>query len=271
MQPTSGNKPRITIIGLGWLGQALAMRWQQHGGQVFGSCRTAEKRTQLQQQGVSAFTWQSGEPVELPSADCLVLTLPPSTFAATGTADYVSALAQCVQAAADKGYRQVIQISSTGVYGRQDSGRDDQPIHPDSERGQLLWRAEQAIRQGPLPWTILRSAGQIGPGRHPGRFLAGKTVSDGGAPVNLVHQQDLVTVLCALLERPCPGETFNLCAPDHPSREQFYTAACAAAGLPIPVFRDQSTLGLCIDGRRVMEVVGCHYAVTDLMAWLSVS
>ena len=71
MQPTSGNKPRITIIGLGWLGQALAMRWQQHGGQVFGSCRTAEKRTQLQQQGVSAFTWQSGEPVELPSADCL--------------------------------------------------------------------------------------------------------------------------------------------------------------------------------------------------------
>lgn len=262
---------RITIVGLGWLGLPLAQAWQQQGGVAYGSCRTPAKQQQLLHAGIRAFCWQAGLPPELPPAEALVLALPPGQVAGEAGSDYVTILNQLVQAASQRGYRQVLHVSSTGVYGASDSGCEDEPVHPDSERGLLLWQAEQVIRQGALPWTIVRSAGQIGPGRHPGRFLAGREVKQGGAPVNLVHQQDLVRMLCALLQRGARGETFNLCAPDHPSRSQFYCAASRQLGLSLPVFQDQFTSGRCIDGRRVAEVVGCDYAVSDLMAWLSVA
>lgn len=262
---------RITIVGLGWLGLPLAQAWQLAGGVAYGSCRTAIKQQQLLAGGIQAFCWQAGTPPDLPPAEGLVLALPPGQIARAPGCDYATTLHQLVQAASLRGYQQVLHVSSTGVYGAADTGDDAVPVHPDSERGELLWRAEQAVRQGGLPWTIVRSAGQIGPGRHPGRFLSGREVKQGGAPVNLVHQQDLVRMVTALLQRGARGETFNLCAPDHPSRSLFYGAASRQLGLPLPVFQDQLTSGRCIDGRRVAEVVGCDYAVSDLMAWLSVA
>ena len=71
---------------------------------------------------------------------------------------------------------------------------------------------------------------------HPGRFLAGKTLDGGAQSVNLVHLDDVVAACMLLLERGKDGDVFNLSAPVHPRREQFYSFAARQQGLPAPVF-----------------------------------
>ncbi len=85
--------------------------------------------------------------------------------------------------------------------------------------------------------------------------------------MNLVHQRDVIGVISALLKQP-RNDIFNLAAPDHPTRAQFYCQACQSAGLPLPRFSDMENDGKLIDGGRVESVLGYHYQVRDLMAWL---
>ncbi|HAP82964.1 MAG TPA: NAD(P)-dependent oxidoreductase, partial [Enterobacteriaceae bacterium] len=42
----------------------------------------------------------------------------------------------------------------------------------------------------------------VGPGRHPGRFFAGKSGPNGNHGVNLVHLEDVVGAISLLLEAP---------------------------------------------------------------------
>ena len=52
---------------------------------------------------------------------------------------------------------------------------------------------------------ILRLAGLVGPGRHPGRFFAGKSAPDGQHGVNLVHLEDVIGAIELLLQAPKGG------------------------------------------------------------------
>ncbi len=55
----------------------------------------------------------------------------------------------------------------------------------------------------------LRLAGLVGPGRHPGRFFAGKTAPDGEHGVNLVHLQDVIGAITLLLQAPKGGHIYR--------------------------------------------------------------
>jgi nucleoside-diphosphate-sugar epimerase len=61
----------------------------------------------------------------------------------------------------------------------------------------------------------------VGPGRHPGRFFAGKTAPDGQHGVNLVHLEDVIGAIELLLQAPKGGHIYNICAPTHPARSTF--------------------------------------------------
>ena len=83
--------------------------------------------------------------------------------------------------------------------------------------------------------TILRLAGLYGYGRQPGRRLAGQEVTGGDAPVNLVHRDDVVSVLVKVIEENIRG-VFNVCADTHPSRKEVYTAQAERLGFEPPRF-----------------------------------
>ncbi len=89
--------------------------------------------------------------------------------------------------------------------------------------GRVLEELEDWLHN--LPGTsvdILRLAGLVGPGRHPGRFFAGKTAPDGEHGVNLVHLEDVIGAITLLLQAPKGGHIYNICAPAHPARNVFY-------------------------------------------------
>jgi nucleoside-diphosphate-sugar epimerase len=251
---------KIAIVGLGWLGAPLARHLSRTGWPVVGSVTREEKCRQLRQQGLDAHVWLADEQSNWPAAlqaDTLILNIPPGR-----TPDYVALVRHLCRQAEAVGFKRLLYVSSTSVYGGTGLMLEDQPVRPDSARG------KEMLQCGIEDITLLRPAGLYGPARYPGRFLAGKSSVQGGQGVNLVHREDVIGIVEQILLQQAWGELFNVCAPGHPSRQAFYTLACELAGLPLPRFTDQLAEGKQIDGSKVCRVLGYAYQYPDPERWL---
>lgn len=258
----------ISILGCGWLGWPLAKKLIADGHSVKGSTTSSEKLIGLRETGIQAYqlkaTEQSleGEAVsDFFHTDMLVLNIPPG-----GRRDPAAALAypgqieQVLRAAEAGTVEQLLFISSTGVYSR-DGGvvNEDTPPDPDTASGRAVWEAEQLVRRY-ADWqpTVLRMSGLVGGSRRPGRFLAGKTnLPNGQNRVNLVHLEDCLGVVMSVLRQQTWGETFNVCADEHPTRADFYTQQAIKEGLTPPTFStDNDGQYRIVDNTKLKKQLG---------------
>lgn len=261
----------IGILGAGWLGLPLARALLAAGKKVAVTVSSAEKAARLQGEGIHAHPLTIS--AEMPVADkkeqwpipceTLVICVPPSK-----TDDYPLAVAKACQLAKAHGTRRVLFVSATSVWGAgQAEGEQPKPRHA---RGERMLAAEQAVLAAGFECVmIVRPSGLYGPDRHPGRFLAGKTLEGGAQAVNLVHLDDVVAACLLLLERGKDGDAYNLSAPVHPRREQFYPFAARQLGLPAPVFIEPAGAFLPIDGLRICEQLGFNYRWPDPAHWFA--
>jgi nucleoside-diphosphate-sugar epimerase len=249
---------RIVVVGLGWLGTALAVDLAADGHDVHGTRTRLDGRDELARRGVTlhrlvARPALDGDAAILAGADRVVLAVPPS-----GLGDaYGAAIGRLAQAASDAG--QLVHCSSTGVHpdrpGHPETDEDDVPADPGPRAARLL-EAERAVREAGPPATVLRLAGLWGHGRHPVRFLAGRDRPGGDAPVNLVHRDDVIAAVRAVaLEAPVTG-TYAVVADRHPSRAEFYPAEARRLGLPPPRFGPGPSPGKRISGERLAAATG---------------
>lgn len=230
----------VGVLGCGWLGLALAAELVRRGHVVKGSVTHAEKLGGLAEAGIEGYRLEltptlTGDVEDFFDTSALVITLPPKRSEAGARERYPA------QIRAALGYvpedTHVIFTSSTSVYpelGRvvteTDAGGDV------SESGQAILAAETLV--GARNGTILRLAGLYGYDRQPGRRLAGRDISGGDAPVNLVHRDDVVEVLVRVLEQNLRNVTLNVCADRHPTRREVYTRQAERLGLPAPRFTE---------------------------------
>lgn len=263
---------RVSIIGLGWLGLPLARFLAEKGYEVIGSKTTFEGVQEIRQQGINSrllnITPELGPEFDNVSAlfrtDVLIITLPVSTggdgkFGYAGRIQKIADLAQYFQV------KQVVFLSSTSVYSAKGGHYSESaPTEPDSENGKILLSVEKTLRQSAIPSVaILRLAGLVGPKRHPGYFLAGKKQCKGAEqPVNLVHQQDVVSAIHLLLQHPKARILYNLCAPEHPSKREFYPHMAVLLGLEPPEFVEsvQNEQLRMIDGQHICDELGFVYS-----------
>lgn len=176
---------------------------------------------------------------------------------------------QVVDSALAAAVPRIIFTSSTSVYGEGPGvKREESTTAPCSPAGMCLVELENWLHQ--LPHTsvdILRLAGLaglVGPGRHPGRFLAGKQgLPGGGLGVNLVHLADVISAITLLLQLPRGGHRYNLCAPGHPAKREYYPAMARALGIASPVYLADAgdVEGKIIDGSRICKELGFDYLV----------
>ena len=170
------------------------------------------------------------------NVDALILTLPPSSFSSQQYCEYLAFLAN---QAKKQGVQHVLFTSSTSVFPNI-SGQFDESsqLSAETEMGKTLIQAEQYLFQSGISHCdILRLAGLIGKQRHPVKFLAGKhNLKQGYSPVNLVHLEDCIQAITALLMNPNGLRTYHLCAPIHPTRAEYYTKAAVFYDLPILQF-----------------------------------
>ena len=234
----------VAIVGLGWLGLPLALHLKEIGWCVKGSKKSPEDAQKLHQLGIETYPFSFSEKMnDLPDniqslfdVDALIITLPPSGFSSQ---QYCEHLAFLANQAKKKGVQHLIFTSSTSVF-PDISGQFDEssPLSAEIEIGKTLIQAEQCLFQSEISHCdILRLAGLIGKQRHPVKFLAGKrNLKQGNSPVNLVHIEDCIQAITALLMNPNGLRVYHLCAPIHPTRTEYYTKAAACYDLFTPQF-----------------------------------
>lgn len=268
---------KVAIIGLGWLGMPLALALNGHGYRVVGSKTTIDGVEAARLSGIECYPLRLTPEPEcdaealnaLLQVDALVITLPASRTAQGGD-NYVLAIQALVNSARVFHVPRIIFTSSTSVYGETTGTvRENSPLQPVSVAGKVLMSIEQWLQH--LPDTsvdILRLAGLVGIDRHPGRFLAGKTgLSGGGLGVNLVHQEDVLSAIQLLLKLPSGGHLYNLCAPEHPAKQDYYSSQARKLNLTPPQFaaeHDESA-GRLVDGQRICRELGFEYQYPDPM------
>jgi nucleoside-diphosphate-sugar epimerase len=116
-----------------------------------------------------------------------------------------------------------------------------------------------------LDATILRFGGLYGSERHPGRFLAGRSgLARPNAPVNLIHLDDCIGLVEAVMRANARNDVFNAVAPEHPTRQETYTAAAASLGLERPEFdANDERSGKAIRSTKSQDVLGYAYQHPD--------
>ncbi|SRX52702.1 NAD(P)H-binding protein [Aequorivita sp. CIP111184] len=240
----------IAIAGLGWLGQPLAYRLNMLGYMVKGSVTTIEKATMLQKNGFDAYPLEISEigvigevKTLLKNADCLMIMIPPGLRKNTG-ADYVLKMTHLLEAIKESSVEKIILISSTSVYDdSQGNVTENNEPQPDTIAGKQLRQVEELfINSEELQTTVVRFGGLIGGSRQPAKYLAGrKDLSDGNAPVNLIHRDDCITILIEILKQDAFGNVFNAVNPDHPKKSDYYIQKTKELGLEPPTFAEGDT------------------------------
>ena len=236
----------ISILGCGWYGKALGTSLIDKGFTVNGSVTSANKFSELSNLKIKPYLVNLSSHIENNNADffeadVLIICIPPKFR--QGEADiYLDKIKNLIGVIGESQVKKVIYISSTKVYG--DCNRIVSELDsslPDEKEGRILLAAEQLFEtESIFDTTIIRFGGLVGPGRHPGKFFAGKTnVPNGQCPVNLVHLDDCIGITEAVIEKDAFGFVFNAVLPSHPTKTDFYTATTLQAGLPAPSFIDE--------------------------------
>lgn len=272
MKAKKNNLNTVSILGCGWLGLPLARRLIKHGLSVKGSTSTLEKISLLESEGIAPFFISindnqiEGNIGEFLQSEILVINIPPKRK--PDIVEYYTRQLDLLIAQIEmSSVKKVIFVSTTSVY-QNNNGTVTEDTRPQPEKpsGIVTLDVENKLRSNPsFQTTLIRFAGLMGPDRHPGRFLAGKTNLPGANdPVNLIHLEDCIEIIQRVIEKGAWGEVFNGCADGHPAKKEFYTKAAIAQGLVPPEFSSEASSGFkIVDGSKVKLSLHYQYQFAD--------
>lgn len=229
---------KIVIVGYGWLGQQLAVALCADGHQLVVTRRNAQSLVNLPA-GVKGLVLDLNLQDNCPEnvADAfsnavVICAIAPGQQ--SGTNSYVKSLQQLNSIITKAGSKALIHFSSTGIYQGLDGNVDENSLLLESlPKVQLLVAGEKALQQFPRCIT-LRLAGLMGPGRHPGRFVANKTLPDPNGLINMVHAVDIIGAVQSILPTEhWQSAIYNLSCPVKLSRRDFYQRATDLAGTQV--------------------------------------
>lgn len=258
---------QISVIGCGWLGLPLASELVKNGHTIKGSTTSVDKIDSLKSAGILPFLVTiSEETISKTIDDCLkdseilILNIPPG-LRKNPEGNFVKQMELLCRHIERSSIKNVLYISSTSVY-ENSLGfpmiTEESPTTGQSASAQQLIAVEKMLRTNRnFDTTILRFGGLIGKDRDPARFLSGKkNLKDPEGPVNLIHQTDAIAIIKIILKNQDWCTEFNAVAPEHPSREAYYTSVCKLKNLPLPRFDHSApSLGKIISSAKVAQVL----------------
>lgn len=266
---------KISILGCGWLGLPLGDFLIKKGHSVFGSTTRKEKFDEIKAASIQPFLinlpdeFDEKKISDFFQTDILILNIPPGRKHPNVEEHHFKQIEKVVELSKKGTIQKVIFVSSTGVYGDKNRIVTESDI-PQPTRGstKAIVKAETLLlNQVNFQTTILRMGGLVGGNRKAGRFLAGKQdVKNGDASINMVHRDDCIGVIDAVLKQEIWGEIFNVCADKHPTRREFYLAQTAKQGLEQPTFaEDEETSFKIVSNKKVKELLNYDFLHPDPM------
>ncbi|AWG20699.1 NAD(P)-dependent oxidoreductase [Flavobacterium faecale] len=247
---------QISILGCGWLGLPLAKSLKQKDFDVKGSTTSTDKKASLETVGIKHYaialetnTVQDSVPSFLDGSEVLIIAIPPKLrgknkdYSDANKNSFVKKIQNLIPFIENSTVDKVVFISSTAVYGEANATLDEDAVAmPVTESGKQLLEIENMLLANTnLQTTIIRFGGLIGPDRNPARFLAGKeNLPNPDAAVNLIHLDDCIGVIEAIMAQEYWNAVVNAVAPQHPSRKEYYTQKAIQEGLQPPTFDEET-------------------------------
>lgn len=233
------------------MGFPLAKKLVKNGFLVKGSTTSLAKKEILEDEGIKSYQLcLSQNSLEIDSTDffdtdVLVICIPPKR---SEKEQYLAKIKQLDFFLAKIPF--VIFTSSTAVYPNiNDEVFEESPIVDNH-----LYQVEQYL-QDKTETCILRLSGLIGGNRHAGRFFSGKeNISNGLAPVNLIHQDDVVEITYQVIRKEVKG-IFNVCCLEHPTKNDFYTLATKNYGGDLPKFKLEKEAFKKVNGQKILQKI----------------
>jgi nucleoside-diphosphate-sugar epimerase len=233
------------VIGCGYLGLRVALRWVAAGETVYATTRSDHRADELRAQGIRPIlldVTQSARLPDLPQADTVLYALGYEPQPNVSRHDvYVTGLARVLDVLPCPTGR-LIFISSTGVYGQNDGSwvNEDTPCAPDREGGREFFAAETLLRQHAIgsKTIILRMAGLYGPDRllRVRDLKARRPMPLREDFLNLIHVVDMVEIVLQV-ERKIRPPALYLAGDGQPvDRRQYYEYLASQIGAPRPTF-----------------------------------
>ena len=262
---------RSLIVGCGYLGMHLAARLIEQGATVFGTTRSETRMRQLSELGVQPMLVHVTQPLTLAALrpaleseqlDVYYMVPPgrpnrsptPRQTVLGGTAHILKQLRNT-----HANVRRATLVSSSAVYGQTGGERvdADTPPQPNSERGKLLLDGEKLWLDAGDHFHVLRLAGIYGPAR----IIGQRAISDGAplvgnpdALLNLIHVDDAVSLLIAMMTGAPPGRIELGCDGNPIPRIEYYTHLAERLNAPVPEVVDDeqaaAQFGLNVDRLR---------------------
>lgn len=255
-------KASVSILGSGWLGLPLAEHFVQLGYPVKASTRSEKRLSQIESRGATGFI------VDIENLpDNIQRFLDSRILIINITSKNIEAFRALIKVIEISTVEKVLFVSSSSVY--KNLNRVVTEEEGAENEQSVLFQIENLFRDNKhFATTIVRFAGLIGYTRHPGRFFKhGKVVQQADAPVNLIHRDDCVAIIYAIIEKEIWGEVFNAVADTHPVKREFYTQARKFLDLPPPEFSDAHELAYkIVSNQKVKRVLDYKFAFPDLMA-----
>ncbi len=265
----------ISILGCGWLGLPLANKFTEAGHKVKGSTTSRDKINLLSSEGIIPYQIQlfeegvQGDMTSfLKDSEVLIIDIPPGLRKDPDT-NFVGKIERLKYYIEKSDIEKVLFVSATSVF----KDGNEFPVYTEedaangiAENSIQLKEAEMLLKDSERYVTsIIRFGGLIGPGRHPVNYLSGKSdLKDPEGPVNLIHLEDCIGIIAAILEKEAWGETFHGVYPDHPTRKDYYTRAAKEKGLASMDFStDSISQGKIVNSVKIEEILGyqCNTAI----------
>ena len=267
------NKKEINLLGCGWLGFPLALSLISRGFNVKGSTTSPEKMQVLKAAGIDPFLVQFDQSLPEPDltklldGDILIVSVPPGRRTADGPDNYKRMGEILTTKLPKSSISKLIFISSTSVYSDSNSVLTEiSEISPQTASAKIIAEIEKSLLALPIQVIILRLAGLFGPGRSPGRFFSGKTnIPNGLAPVNMIHQEEVVSLINSLIDSDSASGVYIGSTPSHPTKEEFYTLAAHIDKLPEPDFIPEKLSWKIVESERVEKELGFIYKLPNLI------
>jgi nucleoside-diphosphate-sugar epimerase len=261
----------VVIWGAGWLGGPLLEVLNNKGIQAIGVTRTEESAQALNNKKLLAqafnamalsdfdqAAWQTYK-----NAKVWFILIPPR-LRTSPQGEYVLLLNRLKQALLHFNVEHCIMASSTSVYPdvAQEFTEDYVFSAQEKSTNELIQAEQVLLDQNQCKITILRFAGLSGGSRMLAKHFAGKTnLSQGSAPVNLVHLNDAVASLMFVYEHRLTG-IFNVCSSLHPLKRDFYTQLAQQFDLSLPQFIQEHAGGKQIANQKLKNA-GFAYQFND--------
>jgi len=228
------------ILGCGYLGRVVALRWLAEGKSV--AALTRSRSAELHTMGIEPVLGDVTDPasLQLPSVETVLYAIGLDRNSGKSMREvYLNGLSNVLNVLPRP--KTFIYISSTSVYGQNDGDWVDEssPTLPVEESGQIVLECERLLRERLPEAIILRFAGIYGPGRVIRRASIEKGeafATDPDGYLNLIHVDDGATAVLAAAVRAPAGATYNVVDDQPMTRREFYSEMASQLGAPEPRF-----------------------------------